>query len=198
MATTAFINLQLETFHLRETYISYPAFLRIQSALKRCVQDAKPHVFYKERNVTTIGGGGGGETNGTNSTGTTPSVPVEYCEGADDVSLHIHFKNLGTFKILISFAPQLMYTSNQTLRLLDPTDPAPSIVNVTVPEYATGIRAGNGSGVVINEPLTETVWKMMVNAHSYCYTRFSDYYNDHHTFTVTMLPLFSNDIQDIW
>ncbi|CAL8077228.1 unnamed protein product [Orchesella dallaii] len=50
----------------------------------------------------------------------------------------------------------------------------------------------------ITEPLIETVWKMLINAHSYCYIYFTDYFNDHHTFTVALLPLFTNKIQDIW
>lgn len=27
---------------------------------------------------------------------------------------------------------------------------------------------------------------------------FSDYFNDHHTYTVALLPLFTNEIQDVW
>jgi hypothetical protein len=50
----------------------------------------------------------------------------------------------------------------------------------------------------MHEPLIETVWKIVVNAHSYCYRDFSEYYNDHHTYTVSLMPLFTNNIQLIW
>jgi len=66
--------------------------------------------------------------------------------------------------------------------------------DLSIPDYALGYDE-NGN---INEPLIETVWKTLVNAHSYCYKEFSDYYNDHHTYTVSLMPLFTNEIQDVW
>jgi hypothetical protein len=61
------------------------------------------------------------------------------------------------------------------------------------PPYASGLLPTG-----TREPLVETVWKMLVNAHSYCYPYFKAYFNDHHTLTVALLPLFNNQIQDIW
>lgn len=49
-----------------------------------------------------------------------------------------------------------------------------------------------------NEPIVETVWKVFVHAHSACFPFFEKYYNDHHRFTTIMLPLFTNEINDIW
>ena len=48
------------------------------------------------------------------------------------------------------------------------------------------------------EPMIEIVWKIFLNAHSYCYKHFSEYYNDHHSFSVALLSLFTNEIQNIW
>jgi len=48
------------------------------------------------------------------------------------------------------------------------------------------------------EPIVEIAWKVFVNAHSYCFNHFSDYYNDHHSYTVSLLPFFTNEIQEIW
>ena len=60
-----------------------------------------------------------------------------------------------------------------------------------IPDYAA-------SDPNVHEPVTELAWKMFVNTHSYCYKYFKTYYNDHHTFTVTLMPFFTNPIQDIW
>ena len=60
-----------------------------------------------------------------------------------------------------------------------------------IPDYAA-------SDPNVHEPVTEMVWKMFVNTHSYCYKYFKTYYNDHHTFTVTLMPFFTNQIQDVW
>jgi len=58
------------------------------------------------------------------------------------------------------------------------------------------IPTGNvGTGF---EPIIETVWKTFLNAHNYCFKKFSEYYNDHHTFTVALLHFFTNDIQSMW
>jgi len=48
------------------------------------------------------------------------------------------------------------------------------------------------------EPIIESVWKLFIAAHSYCYEDFSDFYNDHHLYTVFIIPVFSNAIQEIW
>ncbi len=63
----------------------------------------------------------------------------------------------------------------------------------TFPLNMTDDRKGDGF-----EPIIETVWKTLVNAHSYCYPYFSDYYNDHHSYTVSLMPLFTNEIQYLW
>ena len=48
------------------------------------------------------------------------------------------------------------------------------------------------------EPIVETVWKMFLNAHSYCYKYFPESYDDHHIFSEALLFLFTNEIQNIW
>jgi hypothetical protein len=170
MAVNSFVYLQMEKFHLKETYLSYPAFLRIQSALETCSEDAQPHIFYRKSNTTNLNEGNPVPNNGSNDTHPQfNKLEPEYCQG-----------------------PKITATTNQTINGVS------EIVDVqVVPDYATGIRL-NGSSPVINEPLIETVWKILVNAHSYCYPQFSDFYNDHHTFTVAMFTLFNNDVQDIW
>jgi len=47
------------------------------------------------------------------------------------------------------------------------------------------------------EPLIETVWKMFLNTHSYCFEDFQ-HSNDHHHFSVLMMQLFSESIYDKW
>jgi hypothetical protein len=67
-----------------------------------------------------------------------------------------------------------------------------------MPAFPASLLGYNEEKKTLNEPLIETTWKILMNAHSYCYPRFSEYFNDHHTFTVAMMPLFSNNIQSIW
>lgn len=51
LALNSFINLQLETYHIKEPYIGYSAFKRIEQAMGRCLKDASPHLFViDERN----------------------------------------------------------------------------------------------------------------------------------------------------
>lgn len=49
-----------------------------------------------------------------------------------------------------------------------------------------------------NEPIVETVWKIFFHAHSACFKYFEASFNDHHRFTTVMLPLFTNEINDMW
>lgn len=50
----------------------------------------------------------------------------------------------------------------------------------------------------VHEVVVEVVWKTFLMAHSYCFRYFNEYYNDHHTFTIAMIPFFTNKIQDMW
>jgi len=47
------------------------------------------------------------------------------------------------------------------------------------------------------EPVIETAWKSFIHAHSACFDSF-ERHNDHHHFTVMMLPLFTNEISSLW
>jgi hypothetical protein len=48
------------------------------------------------------------------------------------------------------------------------------------------------------EVVVEVMWKTFLMAHSYCFKFFKQYFNDHHTFTSTLIPFFTNRIQDLW
>lgn len=54
LALNSFINLQMETYHVKEPYISYSSFKRIEYAMTRCLQRANPHVFVLP-NITADG-----------------------------------------------------------------------------------------------------------------------------------------------
>ncbi|CAL8085385.1 unnamed protein product [Orchesella dallaii] len=149
LALNAFVNLQLETFHIKEPYIGYSAYRRIELAMEKCLKKADPHTFYHNF--------------------TTETAPGEFCDEnpADQVSEHV---------------------------VMDAGKPGETMTLIDLPDYAKSAM----NDTAITEPLIETVWKMLVNAHSYCYIYFSDYFNDHHTYTVALLPLFTNKIQEIW
>lgn len=46
MAVGVFINLQIKSYNIKEPYMSYASFLRIENALKKCIRDAQPHLFH--------------------------------------------------------------------------------------------------------------------------------------------------------
>lgn len=48
------------------------------------------------------------------------------------------------------------------------------------------------------EPIIESVWKILVSAHSFCYKNFNQFFNDHHKFTTIMFPFFTNEIHHHW
>ena len=50
MAVDAFINIQLSSLHIKEPYIVYPSYLRIQKALGECLENASPHAFQPSNN----------------------------------------------------------------------------------------------------------------------------------------------------
>lgn len=47
------------------------------------------------------------------------------------------------------------------------------------------------------DPIVETVWKIFYNVHSYCFP-FFNHTLDHHRFTTWMIPLFQNQMNDLW
>ncbi|XP_035710524.1 uncharacterized protein LOC118436467 [Folsomia candida] len=145
LALNSFLKVQLESFHVKEPYISHAVFVRIEYALKNCLAAAKAHVFGQDTNSTSTCDAGG--------------------------------------------------RNDKTSKMLDVHGDGKEIVKLPeTPPYAVGVL---DSGA-IREPLIETVWKMLINAHSYCYPYFKAYFNDHHALTVTLLPLFNNAIQDLW
>ncbi|CAG7835011.1 unnamed protein product [Allacma fusca] len=136
IAINSFKLQQNDRNHLKEPYVSYTAFQRIVKALKKCQEDAQPHVFILNSD---------------------PDSCID-----------------SRFKIA------------QTV--------SRSGLNVTLdslPKFAI-------ADPLRHEPLIELVWKTFLITHSYCYRYFSDYFNDHHTFTVAVMPYFSNKIQSTW
>lgn len=73
-------------------------------------------------------------------------------------------------------------------------------------EMGTFTAFGNMSEMILpfssasreNEPIVETVWKIFSHAHAACYNHFAEGFNDHHRFTSVLLPLFTNQINEIW
>jgi len=82
LALNAFVNLQLETYHIKEPYIGYSAYRRIEQAMIKCLQKANPHVFY--HNLTTQTG-----------------PADEYCE-EHLVIIHFHIK---AFHYILKYQP---------------------------------------------------------------------------------------------
>ena len=67
-------------------------------------------------------------------------------------------------------------------------------LNISLPPIPSSV----GADARKFEPIVEIAWKTFLNAHSYCYRYFSNYFNDHHFFTVAAVAYFSNKIQDSW
>ncbi|CAL8126102.1 unnamed protein product [Orchesella dallaii] len=149
MAFSAFANLQLDHFQVKEPFISFSSLKRIEQALQQCLQAARPHLFYD--NVTA------------------------YINNTEECYNHLPYES-----------------SNYTI-LYPGTDKEQNF-SISIPDYASSTL----NATAIAEPLIESVWKMLVNAHSYCFKYFQGSFNDHHVFTVALLPMFTNKIQEIW
>jgi hypothetical protein len=49
-----------------------------------------------------------------------------------------------------------------------------------------------------HDPIIDTAWKVVYNAHQYCFPYFEPHVNDHHRYGTLMETLFQNSIHDIW
>lgn len=48
------------------------------------------------------------------------------------------------------------------------------------------------------DPVIESVWKIFVSVHSYCYKTFDKFYSDHHKYTTIIIPLFGKQLRPFW
>ncbi|CAG7836360.1 unnamed protein product, partial [Allacma fusca] len=126
---------QQTSFHLKDMYISFPAYDRILASMTECDGQAGNFMFVRNDSL---------------------------CASKPPTDISQLIKRNG---------------ANKTLEIL--------------PYWA--LARPDAFEVVV-----EVVWKVFLMAHSYCFKFFNQYFNDHHTFTTTMIHFFTNQIQDIW